>query len=118
LAYCEIQLSRSRARAAVEADWPDAYGVDRYVRGTGMDPSAVRGDAAIAARILNCVTAQLNESTDRFAFAGLPQAEAYGIAIGLGVLAKLIKAGLTVARPFGALWVDLVQIGEHRRHRR
>jgi hypothetical protein len=88
LAYCEIQLSRSRARAAVEADWPDAYGVDRYVRGTGMDPSAVRGDAAIAARILNCVTAQLNELTDRFVFAGLPQAQAYGIAIGVGVLAK------------------------------
>jgi hypothetical protein len=62
--------------------------VDRYVRGTGMDPSAVRGDAAIAARILNCVTAQLNELTDRFVFAGLPQAQAYGIAIGVGVLAK------------------------------
>ena len=30
---------------AVEADWPDAYRVDRYVRGTGMDPSA---DAALA----------------------------------------------------------------------
>jgi hypothetical protein len=39
-----------------------------------MDPSAVRGDAAIAARILNCVTAQLNELTDRFVFAGLPRA--------------------------------------------
>ena len=30
---------------AVEADWPDAYRVNRYVRGTGMDPSA---DAALA----------------------------------------------------------------------
>ena len=29
---------------AVEADWPDAYRVDRYVRGTGMDPA----DAAFA----------------------------------------------------------------------
>ena len=30
---------------AVEADWPDAYRVNRYVRGTGMDPSA---DASLA----------------------------------------------------------------------
>ncbi|HKX49713.1 MAG TPA: erythromycin esterase family protein, partial [Candidatus Binatia bacterium] len=30
---------------AVEADWPDAYRVDRYVRGTGMDRSV---DAALA----------------------------------------------------------------------
>ena len=30
---------------AVEADWPDAYDVNRYVRGTGM---AARGDASLA----------------------------------------------------------------------
>src|SRR5262249_9186286 len=30
---------------AVEADWPDAYRVNRYVRGVGLDPS---GDAALS----------------------------------------------------------------------
>jgi erythromycin esterase-like protein len=28
---------------AVEADWPDAYRVDRYVRGTGDDAESVGG---------------------------------------------------------------------------
>jgi erythromycin esterase-like protein len=38
-------VEKGFSAVAVEADWPDAYRVDRYVRGTGMDRSA---DASLA----------------------------------------------------------------------
>ncbi len=39
---------------AVEADWPDAYRVNRYVRGTGEDAESVERSPASSASIHGC----------------------------------------------------------------
>ncbi len=74
-------------------------------------------DPAVAHGIFGRMAAEVDKLGDHLVLASLAQLERGGKAIGLGVVAVEVKAGVAVARALGRLGVDLVQIGNHGRHR-
>ena len=84
------------------------FGIFDEARVLFGEEEIICGNTSVVACIIGCATLQFMELVDHFAFAGLRQAEACGVAISLRVLAKLIEAGITITRSLGSCRINLV----------
>src|SRR5262249_38206423 len=59
----------------------------------------------MAPGILSGTALEFGKLTDNLIFARLAEANAGGIAVGLGVFTKVLKAPVAIPRPLGGFWV-------------
>lgn len=80
--------------------------------------SSTAAPRPIAARVLAGALCEFYKLGHDFVFARLRDAEGSRIAIRLRVLAELVEASIAIARTLRGVGIDLVEVGEHRGHRR